>query len=143
MWQPVLVAEGAVAVEDADRWLLPYRGMRVDQIRVSYQLMLMLDGGAEITVEALALLTNGSASTRNTQPVELVPERQDVAAALPLFGSRVVSSVAFKSGALRVAFDSGLHLNVEPDPKYEAWGVSGPAGLRLVCMPGGGLAVWT
>jgi hypothetical protein len=137
------VSEPAALIEDDDRWLLPYRGMQVDQICVSYQLSLVLDGGAEITVEAPALLTVGSVSAPDARPVELVPERQDVAAAMPLFGTRILSSVAFKSGSLRVVFDSGLHLSVEPDPAYEAWGVTGPLGMRIVCMPGGGLAGWT
>jgi hypothetical protein len=30
--------------ESEDRWLLPYRAMQVVQIRVSYQLTLVLDG---------------------------------------------------------------------------------------------------
>lgn len=137
------MSEPAALIEDDDRWLLPYRGMQVDQICVSYQLSLVLDGGAEVTVETPALLTVGSFSAPDARAVELVPERQDVAAALHLFGSKVLSSVAFKSGSLRVVFDGGLHLDVSPDPKYEAWALTGPLGLRIVCMPGGGLAVWT
>jgi hypothetical protein len=75
-------------------------------------------------------------------PEELHPSRQDVAAGLALFGARVLSAVAFKSGSLRLAFSGGHLLRVAPDPVYEAWTASGPDGLLLVCMPGGSLTVW-
>ncbi len=44
-------------VELEDRWLTPYRGMQVIQIRVSYQLTLLLDGGAQVDGETEAELT--------------------------------------------------------------------------------------
>ncbi|GIG63407.1 hypothetical protein Lfu02_77790 [Longispora fulva] len=134
--------EPTALVEHDDRWLLPFRGSQVEQIRVSHQLILILDCGAEVTIEAPATLTHGPAWSPTAQPVELVPERQDVAAALPLFGNRVLSSVVFKTGSLRLVFDSGLHLNVKPAPDFEAWSVTGPADLRLVCMSAGDLAIW-
>ncbi|MFC0553627.1 hypothetical protein ACFFHJ_22280 [Planotetraspora thailandica] len=40
--------EARELVELDDRWLLPYRGMQVIQIRVSYQLTLVLDSGAQV-----------------------------------------------------------------------------------------------
>jgi hypothetical protein len=125
-----------------DRWLLPYRGMQVLQVRVSYQLTLLLDSGAEVELESEALLTHGPLSAPGAEPVRLVPERQEVAPALALFGAEVLSAVVFKSGALRLVFNSGSRLNVKPHPKYEAWGVHGPGKLHLVCQPGGGVAVW-
>ncbi|GAA3074588.1 hypothetical protein GCM10017600_27320 [Streptosporangium carneum] len=53
-----------------------------------------------------------------------------------------MSSVAFKTGGLRLVFDSGLHLNVEPRPDFEAWSVTGPTNLRLVCMPASEVTIW-
>jgi hypothetical protein len=34
-------------------------------------------------------------------------------------------------------------LTVAPHPNYESWGVTGVRWLRVVCMPGGNLAVWS
>lgn len=132
----------ATLTEFDDRWLIDYRDMQVIQVRISYQLTLLLDSGATVDIEQEALLTRGSAHGPHSTPVSLVPERQDVAAALDLFGVKILSSVAFKSGHLRLVFDSGHHLSVAPHPQFEAWSVTGPGTLCVVCQPAGGLAVW-
>jgi hypothetical protein len=136
------MVDGTELVELEDRWLLPYRGMQVTQIRVSHQLTLVLDGGAQVDLEAEAVLSEGSLRASDVVTSRLAPERQEVAPALALFGATLLSSVAFKSGTLRLVFDSGMRLNVKPDAGYEAWSVHGPESLRLVCQPGGGVAVW-
>ncbi|MEU4540269.1 DUF6188 family protein [Streptosporangium sp. NPDC023825] len=136
------VTTPANLAELEDRWLLPYRGMQVVQVRVSYQLTLLLDGDAAVNIETTATLTSGPLSAPDAEPVRLAPERQEVAPALALFGATLVSSVAFKSGALRLAFDTGTHLNVKPDFHYEAWSTCGPDDLRFVCLPGGGLSIF-
>ncbi|MEU4404140.1 DUF6188 family protein [Streptosporangium sp. NPDC023963] len=145
--EAVMRSDGTVTTpadlaELEDRWLLPYRGIQVVQVRVSYQLTLLLDGDAAVNIETTATLTNGSLSAPDAEPVQLAPERQEVAPALALFGATVVSSVAFKSGALRLVFDTGTHLNVKPDSHYEAWSTCGPDDVRFVCLPGGGLSIF-
>lgn len=47
-----------------------------------------------------------------------------------------------KSGSLQVAFDNNVRLHIAPDTSYEAWTVSGPHHMLVVCMPGGELAIW-
>lgn len=125
-------------LEKPDHWVLPFAGMAVSQLRVDHQLTLLLDGDAQITVEQRFSLTLGQA-----EPVDLDPDKQDVAPAIALFGACVTEAIAGKNGTLRVAFDNGAVLAVPPDPGYEAWGVTGPGGLRMVATPGGELAVWT
>jgi hypothetical protein len=39
-------------------------------------------------------------------------------------------------------FSEGYELIVPADGDYEAWDISSHNGLKLVCMPGGGIAVW-
>jgi hypothetical protein len=53
--------------------------------------------------------------------------------------------LAFKGGRLDVKFDDGTRLQVPMDLEFEAWEISGTgavAGLKIVSMPGGELAVW-
>ena len=76
--------------EHDDRWLLPYRDERVIQVRVSYQLTLLLESGATIDIESEALLTHGPLRAPGASSLTLVPERQDVAPALVLFRAKVV-----------------------------------------------------
>ncbi|GGL27945.1 DUF6188 family protein [Nocardia jinanensis] len=46
-------------------------------------------------------------------------------------------------GTLRLEFDSGSSIEAFSDADYEAWSVVGANGYRVVCMPGGELAVWS
>ncbi|MFJ2034316.1 DUF6188 family protein [Streptosporangium sp. NPDC087985] len=141
-WQGLRMDAPTELAELEGRWLLPCRGMQVIQVQVSYQLTLLLDSGAHVDMEAEAMLSHGPLSAPDATMDRLVPERQEVAPALALFGATVLSSVAFKSGALGLVFDIGAHLSVKPDPQYEAWSAHGPGALLLVCLPGGDLAVW-
>jgi hypothetical protein len=65
------------------------------------------------------------------EPVVLEPERQDVAAGLALFNTGVAAAIAYESGVLRMSFDGGRRLTVEPHPRYEAWTV-GPGSMVIV-----------
>ncbi|KOU65712.1 hypothetical protein ADK55_06630 [Streptomyces sp. WM4235] len=95
-------------VEYEDRWILNLRGLSVVKISIDFRLTLVLDAGWEVVLEAPARLSTGPLHTSPGLP--LTPESQDVAAALPLFGAKVLSAVVFKSGVLRMVFDSGMHL---------------------------------
>ncbi|MEC3979563.1 DUF6188 family protein [Amycolatopsis sp. H20-H5] len=112
---------------------LPYQGMSVTQLKIDHSLTLLLDGGAQIVIEGVAFLDG----------VRLDPDRQDVVPALALFEARVRSAVAAGTGELRVEFEDSRRLTVAPDPRYEAWNVAGPGALRVVCVPGGDLTVWS
>src|SRR4051794_34705856 len=102
----VTSAESA-PVEMEDRWLLCWRGLRVEQIRVDYRLVLVLGEDSELAVEQPATVSDRPGKAPDVRRARIVPEAGDVAAALPLLRRKVLSSVGFKSGALRVVFDSG------------------------------------
>lgn len=135
------MSTSAEPVEHSDRWILSFRGLRVTKISVDYRLMLTLDSGWEVALEGPAYLSAGSLPAN--ERLELFPQAQDVAAALRLFGTEVLSAVAFKSGALRMVFSSGAHLNCPASPSFEAWQITGPRGRMFVSTPGGDLAVWS
>ena len=60
-----------------------------------------------------------------------------------LLGTSISTSNIGENGSLSLTFDDGSILHVEPDPNYEAWNLSGPDGLVVVCMAGGELAIWS
>jgi len=130
------------AVERTDRWSLPWQDMRVTQLRLDAQLTLVLDESTEIVVGCPATIVRGTTPESGAISVRLAPHRQEVAAALDLFGARVLAAMAFKDGRLRLLFQGGDQLHVPPDSFYEAWSLSGPGSLRAVCLPRGGLAIW-
>lgn len=75
----------------------------------------------------------------------LSPEVDPVSAFEPLshlVGQVITASEVDDTGSLTVAFDGGNSLLVEPDRNYEAWTVTGPKGMIIVCQPGGELAIW-
>ena len=57
-------------------------------------------------------------------------------------GQKVVSGVAFKTGALRLVFESGARLTVPFGEEHEAWQLTGPSGRLWVSLPGDGLATF-
>lgn len=59
-----------------------------------------------------------------------------------LVGQRVLSAVGFKTGSMRLVFDSGAQLLVPFDEHYEAWQLTGPTGRTWISMPGGGLTTF-
>jgi hypothetical protein len=74
---------------------------------------------------------------------ELAPSVQrNLGPAVALFGQLVRSAYASDSGELAIVFADDRVMNVRQDPQYEAWEFSGPRGVRIVCAPGGELAVW-
>src|SRR5215472_3950406 len=91
--------------EIPDRWVLPYRGLKISQVRVDYALTFLLEGQASIVIEGDATLADRPGRAPEAQTVKLHPGRQDVASALPLFGATVKSGVAFKTGTLRLVLD--------------------------------------
>ncbi|THA30664.1 DUF6188 family protein [Streptomyces sp. A1547] len=96
--------------EHEDRWILNLRGRGVAGIAVDHRLTPALGEEWKVALEVPARLSSGPAHT--SPGVLLVPETQDVAPVLPLFGTKVVSAVAFKSGTLRMVFGDGTHLRV-------------------------------
>jgi hypothetical protein len=116
--------------------------MCVSQLRVDAGLTLVLDDAAEITVACSATLVAEAAPGLGPVPFRLAPHRQQVGPALALVGARVVAGAAFKDGRLRLLFDGGSQLQVMPDGRDEAWRAVGPGSLQLVCLAGGGVAVW-
>ena len=85
-----------------DRWWLGWRGLRIDRV--------------ERAGEGTAIFLGDRS--------QLVLDRPESSR---LVGDRVLSAVAFKSGALRVVLSSGRHLSAEPSQAWKAIGESGRA----------------
>ncbi|MFD6220427.1 DUF6188 family protein [Nocardia asteroides] len=60
-----------------------------------------------------------------------------------LVGTVVVFAYADDSGELAMRFDNGATMSVPADRDFEAWGIAGPGGYRVISGPGGELAFWS
>lgn len=119
---------------------LDLRGQAVTRVCFDAALTVLISGDFELRVETQVVL-QASAGDR----VSFDPESPDVAA-LPLI--RLVRDVITNAkvgrvGDLVIEFESGTKLTVPADDDYEAWGLVGPKGRRVTCMPGGEIAVWS
>lgn len=128
-----------------DRWWLGLRGRPLEAVDPQdFTVALVFGGGSALTIESAATLRAGSTPGAETSAVALSEDGALSAsdALLALVGQRVLSSVGFKDGDLRLVFDSGQMLSVPHDEHYEAWQLTGPSGRMWVSLPGGGLATF-
>lgn len=134
------MSDSVLLSEDQDRWSVAIRGRAVTRCVVDYAFS--LDVGyppneVAIRIEGPFSLEIGGTNYRMSPEatVELCP-------ALGLLHQVADALTAYKDGALEVRFATGDLLAAKPDPNYEAWEINGAGGLRIVSLPGGGLAVW-
>jgi hypothetical protein len=59
----------------------------------------------------------------------------------PLVGARLRGILVSASGDLAIQFEHA-QLSCRASSDYEAWELSGPVGEKIVCTPGGELAIW-
>jgi hypothetical protein len=62
--------------------------------------------------------------------------------AVRLDGRALQRLTAQRDGRLDLGLADGSSVIVLLDDRFEAWSLVGPHGLRIVCLPGGELAIW-
>jgi Family of unknown function (DUF6188) len=62
--------------------------------------------------------------------------------ALRLFRQTIESAAITHGGTLQIQFSGGAFLRVPSLPDYEAWELTEGDGRRLICMPGGEIAIF-
>lgn len=105
-----------------------------------YAVILKFSNGWEIRIES----PFGLRPPVGQALVDLDPESSKSVLPLQAIIGQVVTEADSSEavGSLVLHFDGGTLLTVEPDQEYEAWTSTGPSGEKLVCLPGGGLAIW-
>lgn len=125
-----------------DRWWLGLRSRRLESVQThDFAVVLNFESGAALTVEAAAssrLTTSLGETPAVTQNEDGTIARAD--ALLPLVGQHVLSGVAFKTGGLRIVFESGALLTVANGTQHEAWQLRSTSGRAWVSLPGARLA---
>lgn len=130
-------------VEAADRWVVPMAGRTVTQCRLDYAFSLVVAdepaGSFEVRIEQpFTVASDGGELTIDPEgdPVQMAP-------ALRVLRQDVEQAIAFKDGRLELTFGDGAVLRAPIGEDYESWNIVGPAGLRIVSLPGGELAIWS
>jgi Family of unknown function (DUF6188) len=129
--------------ESAEAWSIPLAGEQITRVCVDYASVgLLASNGIYVDIEVPFNYSRPSGIERTLDPDG---DAVNLAPVLRLRRLGVTECLAFKDGRLDVKFDDGTRLQVPMDLEFEAWGVSGQggaAGLRIVSMPGGELAIW-
>ena len=115
-----------------------FAGKVVHSIRLDYALMIWTTDNWQIDVggDTYLLRSDGLQTIDTGTPQEELPE-----ALAALVGAEIREVLVSREGHLAVNF-ADAQLSVRAADDYEAWQITGPAGERIVCMPGGELASW-
>jgi hypothetical protein len=122
-------------------WPVPLVGYQVNRCLVDYALTLDLNkddhDNVSIRLEGEFVFSTEDHrfSLSSEDPTRLGP-------VFAVLHQTIASATAHSSGRLVVAFVNGDTLVADQHPDYENWEVVGDHGLRIVCLPGGSLAVW-
>jgi hypothetical protein len=131
----------ASVLEFPDYWVIPVQGRKITQCVVDYSFSLESydpdDDRFGIRIATtFELEVNGDVMILSPdRPTELGP-------ALGLLHGTFHSGFAWKNGQLELILDCA-RVTVAADPRYEAWEVVGPRGIRVISTPGGELSIWT
>lgn len=111
-------------------------GQKLETVRLDHVIVLSLSGGNQVVIETPALLVGPGG------PFAVEPGTTTSDVLATLLGDTVRAARARRDGELEITFGGGARLLVGPDPDVESWALVGPAGLLVVCLAGGELAVW-
>jgi Family of unknown function (DUF6188) len=129
--------------ESPEAWSISVTGQQITRVCADYSSVgLLVSNGIYIDIEVpfTYLSPNGDANVLDPDGVAV-----DLSPILRLRRLGATECVAFKDGRLDLRFEDGSQVHVPIHPEFEAWGISGTgdaAGLRVVSMPGGELAIW-
>jgi hypothetical protein len=93
----------------------------------------------EIKLERPFEINGAGAGPVKVDPENLGGRAVEVAAIL---GAVVRDIRADENGVLAVAFEDGRTITAGPDSSYESWSFVSDDGGRVICTPGGKLAIW-
>jgi len=112
-------------------------GREVTQVRVDYNVWLLAEGDLLQMNSVLTYLEPGRSE------IEIDVERRPQEAAV-LLGRlhRGVSAGLYRDRLLRLIFEDDVQLTVPASDRYESWDLIREDGSRVICVPGGELAIW-
>jgi Family of unknown function (DUF6188) len=122
-----------------DRWLLPLGDDQVTWCCVDYAFSFGTQSQVSVRIEQPFVYNSADGSEHL-----IVPEGDPVLVAPVLAIARlsVREGFAYDDGHLELTFSDGGTIGVPNAQDYEPWQLTGPAGLKLVSVPGGELSVW-
>ncbi len=118
---------------------LKIEGHALVRVCFDYALTLLVDPNTQLRLQA-----NVELSDIDGTSVAFQPGGADVPAhrLVGLLHKEITKAWSSDGGVLTLQFACGAKLAATPDPDYEAWEILASDGFRVICMPGGELAIW-
>jgi hypothetical protein len=135
---PARVAAVTMLVRADDHWSLPVDDQMVAQLCIDAAVTLRLGNEVAVRIERPFVLVI-DADERLVVPDG---DLDGLAPVLSLARATVTRGAAFDDGHLELSFGDRTRLSVLAAEDYEPWQVTGPGGLLVVSVPGGGLSIW-
>lgn len=119
---------------------IPIVGTVVTQLRFDFAFTLAFDADIQIRIETGFTVASPGGELETFDPEA---DLARMGSLLTLHQAEVRTAGTDEIGNLRLDFSDGRALQCRPHQQYEAWNLSGKDGLLYVCLPGGGLAIWS
>ncbi|MGL4832097.1 MAG: DUF6188 family protein [Propionibacteriaceae bacterium] len=113
---------------------------RGSRIQIDYAVSVLTTDGFEFRIEGPFMFIDAAGCLHMITP-EGNP--RTLSPVLAIARTTLARASAFDDGRLELDFADGAGIRVGMDEDFEAWGMTGPGGMKLVSMPGGKLAVWS
>ncbi len=128
-------------VEKTDFWIVPIEGREVTRCYIDYSF------GIELWLPGDPVVIRINETfyfIAKDVKYMFVPfqEPEAVGPILSILHKTIEYAKAYKDGRLELKFSDESLLSVPVNVKYEAWEINATNGLRLICLPGGGLTIW-
>lgn len=120
---------------------LDVSGHTITDQQVDYTVSFLTSGGFEFRVEGAFTMRDATGEQAEANAEDELDTR--IAAVGTLTGTTLTTASVADDGTLRVSLQDGRVLTAGADEQFEAWTIAGPEGLKIVCLPGGELAVWS
>lgn len=135
------MAEQVELIESTDRYVICSEVFTVEALQLDHAFTLRMrsftDQRLEIRLEGcFDYQREGNLSRLSAE------DPSTLAAVGSVLHTDVSSITIWKNGKLEIALANAGLIISEPDEDYEAWGLAATDELKIVCMPGGDLAVW-
>lgn len=116
------------------------QGQQVQRLCFDYAVSIETSDGAVLRIETpFQLSQSGEDPFQTVDPEHL---EQSGSSLFSLINGEIGSASISDWGALSIRFAKGQLLLCEPNSQFEAWSIASPSGEQMVCLPGGGVAVW-
>ncbi|MEM9410751.1 MAG: DUF6188 family protein [Planctomycetota bacterium] len=116
-----------------------FREQQITRVSFDFSISFTFDHGAELFVENNLDVLDGD----RINQIKTADFTSFAGLIVGLLNRTVSFATTSDEGVLMLKFDSQLTIEVKPSEAFEAWSYNENGSRKIVCMPGGGLAIWS